>query len=204
MAEELQGLLERIHEQGLKKTDAEREQLLAAARQQADQLLHDANAERDRILAAARQEADKLLQTGEDKLRQAARDVVVGLEADLQRRVAHLVKQCVADTLSPSYLADLILALGTAYAGSKGAVTRIDLLVPEAQLKALDGYLKGRLASAFRDGLTLTPVPGLTAGVQIAFNGESVYHDFTDDAVTEMLCAYANPRLVALLGTTKG
>jgi V/A-type H+-transporting ATPase subunit E len=199
MAEDLQGLLQRIHDEGIKKTDAQRDQLLADAKRQADELLRQARAEHDLLVAAAQQESAKLVQAGEDKLRQASRDVVIALEHELKQMLTNLAQQCVAKTMSPTFLAELIQTLAKAYATGHGEVTKLELLVPAAQLEELEGYLKTQLAGAFREGLRIAPIRGCDAGLQVSFNGESAFHDFSAETVTELLCAYANPRLLALL-----
>lgn len=199
MAEDLQGLLQRIHDEGIKKVDAERDQLLAEARRQADELLRQARSEHDRLLTEARQESAKLVQAGEDKLRQAARDVVIALEHELKQLLTNLARQSVARTMDPAFLGELLLALAKAYASQHGEVRKLEVLVPAAQLEQFEAYLKSRLAEAFRDGVRIAPVRGSEAGLQVSFNGESAYHDFTAETVTELLCAYANPRLLALL-----
>jgi V/A-type H+-transporting ATPase subunit E len=199
MAEDLQGLLQRIHDEGIKKSDAQREQILADAKRQADELVRQARAEHDRLLAEARQESAKLVQAGEDKLRQAARDVVIALELELKQMLTNLAKQCVAQTMDPAFLGELLLTLAKAYASQHGEVRQVEVLVPAAQLTQLEGYLKTKLAGVLKGGLRIAPVRGSDAGLQVSFNGESAFHDFTAETVTELLCAYANPRLLALL-----
>ncbi len=204
MAEDLQGLLERINEEGIKKTEAHKDKILADARSQAAKIVADANDEAARIVADAKREQATLVHAGEDKLRQSARDIKISLEAEIKQMLQHLVRRSVTTTMKPDFLAELIIAMAQAYAGQKGAVASADVLIPRARQDELQDYLKAELASHFSKGVTIQPVPGIDAGIQVSFNGESVFHDFTDDAITEMLCAYANPHLVAMLRGEKG
>ncbi len=199
MAEDLQGLLERINQEGIKKTQAEKDRILAEAKEQADRIVKEAKAESERLIAEAREEGAKLQRAGEDKLKQAARDVVISLESQLKAQLTALVKACVGEALTPALVADLVLALSEAYGSRKGQVTSVDVLVPQARLDEFEAALTGKLGERFREGLRIAPVKGIDAGIQVSFDGESVFHDFTDDAITEMLCAYANPRIVAIL-----
>lgn len=199
MAEDLQGLLERINEEGLKKIESEREQLLSEARAEAEKIRQEAQADRDRLIEEARGESAKMVHAGEEKLRQACRDVIISLESDLKERLSLLVKGCVRETSKPDFLAKLILTIAGEYATRQGRASKVEVLVPQDQLTELEASFKAALGDQFKDGVTVRPVSGMDAGVQVSYDGESVYHDFSDEAITDMLCAYLNPQLVALM-----
>ncbi len=61
--------------------------------------------------------------------------------------------------------------------------------------KTLISKLKDRL----KDGIEFKPSPTINAGFSISFDKGKSFFDFTDEGLTEVLCAYLNPELARLL-----
>jgi len=200
MAEDLQGLLDRIQSEGFKKVEEEKQEILSKARDEADRILRDAREEAEQIVANAEREREKLQQSGQEDLRQASRDVIVSLEKEVGTLLDELIRQAVGEALTPDAMAELIQQMATAYGQARGKdVDRVDALVSPADLEKLEQDAKAKLQERFKNGVNLRPVRSIDAGLQIACDGESVYHDFTDTAISDMICAYVNPRLKAIL-----
>ncbi|CAK0773118.1 conserved hypothetical protein [Gammaproteobacteria bacterium] len=195
MADQLQGLLERINREGLEKAEAERQRLVTAAQAEAQFLVEQARAEAERLVAEARRETDKLRAAGEAGLRQAARDVILALEAEIKTILANIVRHDIGQALTPERLADILLELTRVYATDNNQVT---VQVPLAQADALQSAFTVRLAGYLKAGVELKPVPGLDAGLRLSVNGDDMVHDFSADAITELFCAQLNPRLSRL------
>jgi V/A-type H+-transporting ATPase subunit E len=192
MADQLQGLLERINREGLEKAEAERQRLVAAAQAEAQALIDKARTETECLVAEARRETDKLRIAGEASLQQAARDVIIALEIELKTALTNIVREDVSQALSPERLADIILELTRAYTATDRQAT---VQVPEAQMDALQATFTARLANYLQSGIELKPVPDLDAGLRLSWSGDHMVHDFSVEAITELLCAQLNPRL---------
>ncbi|MCK5805452.1 MAG: hypothetical protein KAI66_21655 [Lentisphaeria bacterium] len=204
MAEELQALLDRIKTEGLEKAEEQKSMLLADAQAEAARLVTDAQAEATRIKTEAEREAGLLQEKGEQALAQAARDVLLSLKDQLQTRIATVAKSLVGEVLAADEIAQALLAVIEAYAASNGEVQQVQLLVKPEQLDEIDQALKGRLADELQRNTELKPVPGMTGGFRLVFNGQDVMYDFSDEALAEALAAYLNPRLAALLLADQG
>jgi len=198
MAEELQGLLDRITQDGLQKAESEKQKILDQANEEAKRLVEKAKSEADQILADARREIEKMRATGEAGLRQAARDLVISLETEIKTMMNAIVTGDVGTAMSPTQLAQIVSNLADAYTKSNGA-SKLEAMVSEKQLKELESAFRARLALKFRGGIELKPAPGVEAGIKVSFDGKSVVYDFSSEAVSEMLCAYLNPRLLSII-----
>jgi hypothetical protein len=99
--------------------------------------------------------------------------------------------------MTPERLAAIVADLAAAYA--REGASKLEVLASDEQLDELRQAFQAELAAQFKDGIEITPVPGVDAGVKISFDGSSMVHDFSSDAVTEMLCAYLNPRILQII-----
>ena len=90
MAEELQNLLDKIHNEGIKKAEAERDAMLADARKQAEELVRKAREEADAVRKQAELDREALEKRAESAIRQAARDIILALKEELKRRLAEI------------------------------------------------------------------------------------------------------------------
>lgn len=200
MADELQALLDRIHEDGLKKAEAERQALLDKASDEAKRLIAEAKAEAERLRHEAEQSAALLQAKGEQSLRQAARDVLLSLRGELSRRVVAVARAGTVDALAGPALADLIATLVQRFVETGGREQRLEVLLSPEQQAALAAGLEKALAADLRKHVELSPVAGLKGGFRLKIAGEDVVYDFTDEALAEALSTFLSPKLAALVG----
>lgn len=199
MAEDLQGLLKKIEEDGVKKVEAERETVLAKASEEAAKTVADAQAEADKLIADAKAESDKLQRAGEENLRQASRDVLIALEKEINAQLGQLAKAAAGQALSAEVMADIVKIMVQGYAQQGNEATSIEALAPADKLEALEGLIRAALGQQLEGGIQLRPITGVDAGLKVSLSGGSIYHDFTDEAIAEMISAYVNPRILAIL-----
>ena len=199
MAEDLQGLLKKIEEDGVKKVEAERETVLAKASEEAAKTVADAQAEADKLIADAKAESDKLQRAGEENLRQASRDVLIALEKEINAQLGQLAKAAAGQALSAEVMADIVKIMVQGNAQQGNEATSIEALAPADKLEALEGLIRAALGQQLEGGIQLRPITGVDAGLKVSLSGGSIYHDFTDEAIAEMISAYVNPRILAIL-----
>ena len=106
MSEELQSLLDKFHEVGVKKTEAECAELVAAARKEAQAIRDQARADADATVKAAEEQAAALEARAESAIRQAARDIILELQGELTRRITRAVSGAADQALSPEFMAN--------------------------------------------------------------------------------------------------
>ena len=199
MAEELQGLLNRIQEDGLQKSEAQKAKIIADAQEKAAAIV----AEAEEKAARLQKEAEAASRALEDKavaaIRQAARDIVIALKSELQERLRDVVRSCSAQAMTPGVMAGLINEMARAYANN--GADRIDVLLPETSRALLEEALKGSLAEDLRERTKILGGGDFASGLQIGFRDGDVFLDFSDDALADLICSYVGPKLAALMKT---
>jgi len=199
MADDLQGLLDRIEKEGLDKAEAEKQRILEEARKEAEALIDKAKEEAGQTVATAKAEAEKLRTSGEADLRQAARDVLISLEEEVKKLLTSIVQEEVAGALTPERLSEVIYELAVSYA-KNSEVKGLEVMANPEQLDSLCSTFQERLGARLKiHPIELKPVPDIDAGIKVSFNEDAVLHDFSSEAITEMLCGYLNPRILQII-----
>ena len=111
MAENLQGLLDRIHRDGIARAESERDDILEQAKKEAARIVSEAEAEAASIRSGAKTDADREIKRAESSIRQAARDVVLSLREELDGRISRLVRSAAGEALTPEVVAEVLRAL---------------------------------------------------------------------------------------------
>jgi len=196
MADELQGLLDRIRKEGLEQAAGEKEDILRQAKAEAKTVLDKAKTEAEQLVAAARQEAKLLREKGEQSLKQAARDVLLSLRDQLESRVVEVARSLAGEACSPDTVAEIVAALAAAYleAEKEG---RLEIQIPAAQADTLRDALAARLGKELAEHCDLAPVPSLDAGFRLVFSGQDIAYDFSDASLAETMASFLTPRLAA-------
>lgn len=196
MADELQGLLNRIQKEGLDQAESKRGEILHEAQAEAKALLAKAKTEAEHLVAAARQEAALLREKGEQSLKQAARDVLLSLRDQLEERVVAVARSLAAESSTPETMAEIIAAMAAAYLESEQS-GNLEIELAPAQADALRAALAKRLGEDLAKRCELAPVAGVSAGFRIVLSGQDIAYDFTDASLAETMAAFLTPRLAA-------
>ena len=122
MADELQALLDRIDRDGIKKAEAEQVRIIGEAREEADAIVAKAHEEADAIVAAAKAASATLQEKGEQALRQSARQVMLEVRAELERRVAQAATALMRETLKGEGLAQVVATLCQPWSSATGSI----------------------------------------------------------------------------------
>ena len=109
MADDLQALLNKINEEGLKKAEQTKADIIAKAQAEAKGIIKKAQEEADDCRAKAQADSQILVQKGEEALRQAARDMMLSLRQQLQSRVKAAVLQLMDATLDAQQMPNVIV-----------------------------------------------------------------------------------------------
>ena len=112
MAEELQGLLNRIQTEGIEKAEAEKAEIIGNAKAEAAKIIEKAKEEAASIVKKANEEAEISVSKGNAAIRQAARDVLIALRADIEARLKSLVTESIGKAMTPDVMGKIILESG--------------------------------------------------------------------------------------------
>jgi V/A-type H+/Na+-transporting ATPase subunit E len=197
MDTQLQELIETIKAEGVQSAEKQAEQIVAAAEEKAQEIT--ANAERHAASIVEEAKADRSRQeaAGKEAVRQAARDLVLSVQAQLSAIFRAVVEGATGETFDAGVLESAVVTVVQAWA--EGRDQSLDVLLSEGDLKKVESSLRNRLAEQLASGTEIKVSPGVSSGFRIASRDGGVYYDFTADAVAEALAAYVTPRLAATI-----
>ncbi|OQA88474.1 MAG: V-type ATP synthase subunit E [Lentisphaerae bacterium ADurb.Bin242] len=199
MAEDIQGLLEKIHSDGIQKAEKEKTAILTDARIQAAKIIEDAKIQAEAFARKSEETVRADEEKGKAAIRQAARDAVLALRADLQTKLNAVVHACVGEAMKPELMEQIILQLAAAYVKNPNAEASVEVLLSQRDQAAVEAYLKTRLLASLKAQPVIRLTNEFNSGLQISFRGSDVYFDFSDDALAEVLCRFVGPKLASVI-----
>ena len=201
MAEELQSLLEKIQREGIEKAAAERDEIVNKANAEAAAILAAARAEAEKMRADAANDAEALKKRAESAIRQAARDILLELKSELQRRVAAVTRNRMDAALSSEFIAGLVREIATAALSSadKAASGKLEVMVGPAKCEEVSKLITASVGADLVEKMTIFPNAAAGRGLKVSVEGNEVFFDFSDAALTEMICEYAGTRISAVI-----
>ena len=200
MAEKLQGLLEKIKTEGLEKAEAEKQKILDDAKQDARKIIEKANNEAELTRKKAEEDAVNLEKRAQTAVKQASRDIILKLKGELQKRLKNVVHDISAESLTPEFMGEIIKEIAAAFSKDHSASDAgLEFVVTPKNCEKLTALLRGSLAKSFAETPEVFGSSDISGGLKIGFKGSDVFFDFTDDAITDMVCAYVSPKLAELL-----
>lgn len=186
--EDLQGLLEKINRDGVEKANAEAVRIVGDAKAKADALVKAAESAAAQTKAAAEKAAADYQARAAETVKQAARDVVLGVRESVTRLLEGLLAKDVE-----AALADDAVAVGLVSAAIRD-LTGPGEVVAGAKLAAA---LKAQ-AAALKD-FTLVTDEALGTGFSVRLDGGRVEHAYTGEVIAAELAKRLRPDLAALL-----
>lgn len=204
MSEELQSLLEKINEEGVKKAEETKNKIISDAGLEAEKIISEAKAKADGIVKKAQTDADTVKSRGEAAVRQAVRDIVITLQGEIQNRFKSVVKEATADAMTPDLMGKIILEMVKNYnVKNPSGEADIEMILAQKDIDAMEKLLKTSLVNSLKKSPSISLGQNFAAGVKISFKGEDVFFDFSDEAISDMICAYVGPRLAAVINPEK-
>ena len=197
MSEELQSLLEKINSDGVMKAQAERDAIIAQAKTEAAAIVAEAEKKAEELRKAAAADAETLQKRAESAISQAARDVVLKLKAELESRISAAVADSAEKTMTPEFMAELIRDLAKEFAADPEA--KITILSSARDAEALSSAVKDTLGSSYKNAPQVFADSAVKGGMQISFNDDEVFFDFSVEAITGLVGGYAGEKLARIL-----
>jgi V/A-type H+/Na+-transporting ATPase subunit E len=193
MDTQLKELIETIKTEGVESAEKQAQQIVTSAEQKAHEITENARKQAQGIVDDAKRDRARQEAAGKEAVKQAARDLVLNVQAQLTSIFRDVVEEATRDALDAGALERAIETVVRAWAeGNEG---NIEILLGQKDLESLELSLRARLAKRLSSGTEIKAAPGIKGGFRIASRDGGVYYDFTADAITEGLCAYLTPRL---------
>jgi V/A-type H+-transporting ATPase subunit E len=204
MPEELQSLLEKINEEGVKKGEETKNKIISDAGIEAEKIIRDAKAKADDIVKNAQLDSETVKSRGEAAVRQAVRDIVITLQGEILNRFKNVVKESTADAMTPDLMGKIIIEMVKNYnIKNPSGEADIELILAQKDIDAMEKLLKTSLVNSLKKNPSISLGQNFAAGIKISFKGDDVFFDFSDEAISDMICAYVGPRLAAVINPEK-
>jgi V/A-type H+-transporting ATPase subunit E len=200
MAEELQGLLDRIHQEGIKKADDEKNAIIQAAKKQAGEIISAAKQEAGEIKKQAEIDAANNEARGKSAVSQAARDIILKLRQEFQARLENVIKNNVGAAMTPEFMVSILRQMVESFKNQNpDAEPKLELLVAAKDLAEMEKQLKAGLAENLKQSPHILAGQDIDAGLKFNVSGDNVFFDFSDEAIADIICAYVGPRLAEIV-----
>lgn len=199
MADDLQGLIDRIQKDGVAKADAAATEITSKAQARAEELVRAAEAKAEAIIKKAEADSKIFTQRSVHTLEQAARDIVLLVGGGVITAVENLLSGAVAQTMGPDTLKDLITRMVQAYAQKGMADGRAEILLNPDDQATVKQFAAESLRQELAKGLSIGADSRIKRGFEISMDGGRVRHDFTYQAIAETLAEFLRPALAELV-----
>lgn len=197
METELKDLIEKIKHEGVEEAEKKAETISKKAEEQAEKTIEQAEKEKKEKISEAEKEAERIKANGEAALRQAARDVLLGLRENIIALFDKVIKKEVEDALSPDIVREMILkAAGSV---SEGEQVELEAVLSEREKEQIGAVIREKFRETAKKEITLKASPRLEKGFRIGEKDGNFYYDFSDEAISEAFRSLLNPKLSELL-----
>lgn len=197
MDSRVQELLEKIKRDAVDEANAKAAKIIADGEARRAELIAAAEKEAKAIVEKGKADAQRSEEAGKAALQQASRDLIRAFRSEIEKLLARLVQQDVQAAFDEDTLKKAIPLVLEAWA--KDTAEDLSLMLPEAQLKSIDAWFKAGLAKTLARGVELKPLKSGQHGFRIAEKDGAAYYDFSAAAVADMLSAYLNDQLAAIV-----
>ncbi|MBI9100887.1 MAG: V-type ATP synthase subunit E [Spirochaetales bacterium] len=194
---QLKELIETIKTEGVKEAESKSADIIKSADEKSVEIIDKAKKDAAKIISDAKAEAAKLEASGNEALKQAARDLLLNMEGKVKIFFDALVVEETGAAFSGQVLEESIVSILKAYSEKDSA--DVSILLSEDEYKKLEGSLKKKLADKMKAGLEIKPFSGIDAGFRISEKDGSAYYNFTAQGLAEMLSEFLNPRLAGIM-----
>ena len=187
--EDLQSLLEKINREGVEKADAEAQRIIAEAEAKAAKIVADAENAAAKAKTDAGKEAAASAARAQETLRQAARDVVLGVKNSVTVLLEQVLSKNVNKALADEKTASVIVTEAI-----KGLVGPGEITCGAKLAQSLNAQL------ATLKSFTVVVDESVGSGFTVKVDGGRVEHAFTGEAIAAELAKHLRPDLAKLLG----
>lgn len=196
MAEELRSLIEKINEEGVRAAEEKAAAIEKEAVLNAKAIVEKAGKEASAIISDAKDKAKRLEENTTVSLKQAARDLILGLRKEINAMLDNIISSHTHKALSADEMAGLIISMVKDYA-AKGASKTVVTLKKE-DIEKLERGLLGELRGELKKGIILKAADDVRGGFRISYDEGKSYYDFTDQAIAEYIGSYLKPALAGV------
>lgn len=199
MPEDIQSLIKKIQEEGIKKAEEKAKEIEEGAKRNAEEILRKAREEVESLLRETREKIAKEESYSRALLQQAARDLLLNLKREINQILGKILLIDIREVLTPERTAQVVESLIKGYRGEVSP--EIVLTLKKEDCDFLGKYFLNKLKEEIKKGIVLKPSEEISGGFLISYDGGKSYFDFTDKGLAEYIGRYLKPRLKDLFNS---
>ena len=197
MSQQLQGLLDKINQDGIAKAQEQSRAITAEANRKANEIIEQAKQEAAQIVKNAAIEAENLTKRAESAITQASRDIILKLKSEIENRLNNVLSAKTEQVMTVEFMAEIIKDLVAAFIKEDGA--DVTVLTAVKDVDALTAALQVSLRDSFKGKAEVFADREISGGFKVNISGDDLFYDFSNEAIVELLASYVTPRVAALL-----
>lgn len=197
MSQQLQGLLDKINQDGIAKAQEQSREIISEANRKANEIIEQAKKEAAQIVKNANTEADNLTKRAESAISQASRDIILKLKAEIENRLNNVLNIQTEQLMTAEFMAGIIKDLVAAFI--KDSNDELTVLTAVKDVDALTAALQASLRDSFKGNAEVFADREISGGFKVNISGGDLYYDFSNEAIVELLASYVTPRVAGLL-----
>jgi len=196
MSIQVKELIDKIKNEGILVAEAEGEKIISEAELKAVQLIKDAEVRAESFKVQAEKEIEQQKAAGIAAIKQAARDVLIGMDKQLIKRMDTVIVESVDTALTTSLTEKIIVEM--VHAWSEKGEEGIRVVLSSKDAETLKESLKGKFSQSLKDGVEIIPSAKFDKGFRIG-GSSGVLYDFSKESIAEVLSQALSPDLAAAL-----
>jgi vacuolar-type H+-ATPase subunit E/Vma4 len=197
MAEDIQGLIEKINQEGVRVAEEKARQIETQALLQAEQIIAKARLEAERLIAEANDKISKMQEKEKALLIQAGRDMLLVLRKEINAMLERLIAHEMRQVLAPESLFKILSSL-VQHVCSRDKDEIVVFLNKEDAHKIQESFLS-KLKEETKRQIVLRPSENIHAGFVISYDAGKSQFDFSDKALAEYIGTFLKPKLKDIL-----
>ena len=195
---QLQELIDKIKRDGIANAETEKNRIISDAERKAAAIVKEAETKADAAIKAAKAETERMEKASEDAITQAGRNLIISFRDGINKELSALVTAETEKAMDKDLLKKLIPEVVKAWAANPEA-EGLSVLLPEADLKALETGFKTTLKTQLSKGLEIKSDSSLSTGFRIGSENGEAFYDFSAEEVANLFSAYLNPKTTELM-----
>ncbi len=197
MTEDIQDLIDKIHQDGIKAAERKAQVIEDEARQRADAILSQAKRDAEKMLSDAKERIALEDERERALLAQAGRDLLLSLREEIHAMLGQIVASDIRQALTPETLFRLLIEIFRNYATESGGEMWVSLNKSDKEL--LERHYLQRLNQEMGRKILLKQGDDVHGGFTISFDIGKSRYDFTDKALADYIGTYLKPKLNTIL-----
>lgn len=194
--ENLEGIISKLKEQGIKAGETEKSRLLEVANEKSEKILAEAEAKSKEIIDKAKNHAAQIEKNSNAAILQAARDVVEATKIAITKHLQKVFgKQCESIINQEEYLKELLKAVLEIIPGNK------TIEVSPAMVQKMQSFI---VSIALKEGIVVKPLEKSESKISVTCdNNEGIQFVITSKDIEEGLFSLLNKDLVERINNIK-